>query len=201
MHENRNDISRRQLELIPDLHNKRILGIGSAHIAEEKLISDMNLNVTKVDICGTLGGPNILECDACDMPFEDASFDVVICREVIEHVLDDRALLREIQRVLIHGGFLHLTTPNAYNLLPDGKEHLRGYTPVALLEILPKWDFKVVAKEGNPPNIFHGLLPMAMSGFSTEKLLNEFKVIARIMKGQDWSYYVGTMMMVLCEYS
>jgi SAM-dependent methyltransferase len=50
-------------------------------------------------------------------PFGDASFDVVLCCEIIEHLtVDPLAALREIERVLQPGGVLILTTPNVNRL-------------------------------------------------------------------------------------
>lgn len=46
------------------------------------------------------------------LPFADGEFDTVISMEVIEHVADERALLRECARVLAPGGRLLLTTPH-----------------------------------------------------------------------------------------
>ncbi|MCI0403509.1 MAG: class I SAM-dependent methyltransferase [Acidobacteria bacterium] len=45
------------------------------------------------------------------LPFADASFQAVYCCEVIEHLLDVRGALREMQRVLAPGGLLFLSTP------------------------------------------------------------------------------------------
>jgi SAM-dependent methyltransferase len=41
-------------------------------------------------------------------------FDVVLCFETIEHILDDRKLMRDMARCLKPGGRLLLTTPNYY---------------------------------------------------------------------------------------
>lgn len=46
------------------------------------------------------------------LPFSDSSFDVVLCREVIEHVESVPHTLREFSRVLAPGGRLVLTFPN-----------------------------------------------------------------------------------------
>ena len=51
--------------------------------------------------------------DAQRLPFEDESFDRVLTSEVLEHLPDDAAALREIHRVLKPGGVLAISVPNA----------------------------------------------------------------------------------------
>ncbi|HAH22111.1 MAG TPA: SAM-dependent methyltransferase [Candidatus Omnitrophica bacterium] len=46
------------------------------------------------------------------LPFKDATFKLVFCNHVIEHLLDPDHLLDEIYRVLADDGVLVLTTPN-----------------------------------------------------------------------------------------
>lgn len=48
------------------------------------------------------------------LPFDDCSFDGVLLNEVLEHVADERAALREIRRVLRPGGALALYSPNRW---------------------------------------------------------------------------------------
>jgi ubiquinone/menaquinone biosynthesis C-methylase UbiE len=50
--------------------------------------------------------------DAACLDFPDASFDKVLCSEVIEHIPDAPRALREIRRVLKPRGSLVLSTPN-----------------------------------------------------------------------------------------
>lgn len=58
-------------------------------------------------------GMRFVHGDATDMPFEDASFDVVTMFDLLEHVEDDDAVARETMRVLRPGGWVLVTTPDA----------------------------------------------------------------------------------------
>jgi ubiquinone/menaquinone biosynthesis C-methylase UbiE len=56
---------------------------------------------------------NIQPGFAENIPFEDNSFDVVICSHVLEHVKDKSKSLQEINRVLKEGGVLIIGMPTA----------------------------------------------------------------------------------------
>jgi SAM-dependent methyltransferase len=49
--------------------------------------------------------------DALRLPFANDSFDVIICSEVLEHIADYPAVLREIRRLLKAGGVLAASVP------------------------------------------------------------------------------------------
>jgi SAM-dependent methyltransferase len=55
----------------------------------------------------------MLQGDAFHLPFADASFDRIICSEVMEHVHDYGAAARELARVAKHGAKLAITIPTA----------------------------------------------------------------------------------------
>ena len=52
--------------------------------------------------------------DCHDIPFEDASFDVLMANHLMEHVQDDRRVLAEFHRVLRPGGWAVLQVPIDY---------------------------------------------------------------------------------------
>jgi SAM-dependent methyltransferase len=52
-----------------------------------------------------------VRANAYNLPFADATFDVVIASEILEHIPDDRAAIAEAVRVLRPGGRLAVTVP------------------------------------------------------------------------------------------
>lgn len=81
------------------------------------------------------------------MPFADASFDLALALDVIEHVPDDLAALAELNRVLKLGGYLLVTVP-ALNLLWGPHDvangHYRRYTLGGLRGRIEASGFEVV---------------------------------------------------------
>lgn len=73
--------------------------------------------------------------DASRLPFRDASFDLYASFETIEHVEDDRAVVREARRVLAPGGIFLCSTPEREVISPgrtltdrpDNPFHVREY--------------------------------------------------------------------------
>lgn len=82
-------------------------------------------------------------------------FDIVICLEVIEHILDDAKLLANISGLLKHGGRLLLTTPNLnyraitpaddgpFSPVEDGGHVRRGYSQHDLIKLCSSADLLV----------------------------------------------------------
>lgn len=71
-------------------------------------------------------------------PFADNSFDVVVTFQVIEHIKDDVAFLKEIYRVLKPGGMAMITTPNRPMSLSRNPWHIREYTGKELGDLAKK---------------------------------------------------------------
>lgn len=66
----------------------------------------------RVMTTATRGVDGFLAAAGESLPFQDATFDLVVLNEVIEHVNDDRQTLREVARVLRPGGTCVLFAPN-----------------------------------------------------------------------------------------
>ena len=58
------------------------------------------------------GGAALVRGDAMALPFADGVFDRVYCSEVLEHVLEPEAVVREMRRVLAPSGFAVVSVPN-----------------------------------------------------------------------------------------
>jgi SAM-dependent methyltransferase len=81
---------------------RTLLGPGSSYTA---------IDVPSADAFGMSGNPDIVAFDGRAIPFPDASFDNVLCTEVLEHVEDPSGLIAEMLRVLRPGGTLLATVP------------------------------------------------------------------------------------------
>ena len=71
--------------------------------------------------------------DGMSIPFEDASFDFVYCKQVLEHVRHPGPLLAEVRRVLGTSGYLAGSTSQ---LEPFHSLSMWNYTPVGFCALL-----------------------------------------------------------------
>jgi SAM-dependent methyltransferase len=83
------------------------------HMAPEKaFISRLkklpNLDYISCDLESPLAD---IKADICDLPFEDASFDWILCNHVLEHIPNDVKAMHELFRVLKPGGKALLQVP------------------------------------------------------------------------------------------
>lgn len=61
-----------------------------------------NLNYTTTDLNSPLAD---VKADICNLPFEDDSYDVILCNHVLEHIPDDTKAMTELFRVMKPGGW------------------------------------------------------------------------------------------------
>lgn len=87
------------------------------------------------------GDPDIRLYDGGRIPFGDGSFDVVFCKQVLEHVSDPRLVLAEVARVLVPGGRFAGSTSA---MEPFHARSTFGYTPYGLTLLLREAGFEVV---------------------------------------------------------
>ncbi len=81
--------------------------------------------------------------DGNTFPFADASFDSILCNQVLEHVFNPDEFLGEIVRVLKPGGKLLLTVPFVWDEHEQPYDYAR-YSSFGLRALLEKQGFKIV---------------------------------------------------------
>ncbi len=91
--------------------------------------------------------------DALNLPFNDETFDRIICSEVMEHVEDDELALSEFVRVLKKNGLIAITVPTFFSELvydamtyeyftsPGG--HIRKYLPKKLASMMDRNNLQI----------------------------------------------------------
>jgi SAM-dependent methyltransferase len=106
------------------------------HIAPERRLSRVlskkrNIQYTSGDLNPTRAQVRV---DLTAIDFPDASFDVVICNHVLEHIPEDKAAMAEILRILRPGGWAMLQVPLAPEIMTredlkitDPQKRLRLY--------------------------------------------------------------------------
>lgn len=93
------------------------VGCGTGRISETLIRHASHLTVTDLSgvlaekVAGRLGCQG-RQADACSLPFDSETFDLVVSSECIEHTPDPRLALTEMARVLRKGGWMVVTTPN-----------------------------------------------------------------------------------------
>jgi len=102
-----------------EVRGRDVLDAGAGTGWFSRGLSEWGGRVTSLDV-----GPELMDqvrgkCDSrlvvgslLDLPFPGASFDVVLCTEVIEHTTDPRRAVSELCRVLRRAGILVITVPN-----------------------------------------------------------------------------------------
>jgi ubiquinone/menaquinone biosynthesis C-methylase UbiE len=105
--------------IAPDQPIENLLEIGggqsglSAMLYPQARIVNLDMNPAFADAaCNQSPRVTFVAGDATDLPFPDASFDMVTMFDLLEHVPDDDAVARETLRVLRPGGWVLVSTPD-----------------------------------------------------------------------------------------
>ena len=88
--------------------SQRILHIAPEVCLMERLLRQQAADYTTADLESPLAQ---LHFDVLQIPLPDASYDVLICNHLLEHVADDRRALGEFYRILRPGGWGILLSP------------------------------------------------------------------------------------------
>lgn len=124
----------RALELAPAGARIVDLGAGGRQITPDTVCVDF-LRLSSTDVIG----------DVARLPFRDASADLVYATGLLEHVVDERAVLAEMARILKPGGIAHVEVPFLEQYHDDPID-VRRMTVPGLVLALEAQGLEVVAK-------------------------------------------------------
>ena len=82
--------------------SKKVLHFAPEQAFYKRFKALKNLDYTTTDLNSPLAD---VKADICDLPFNDNSFDVILCNHVLEHIPDDKKALQELYRVMRPGGY------------------------------------------------------------------------------------------------
>lgn len=163
--------------LLPILRQGQILdvgcGVGALSLYAARLgakVTGIDISARAIGICNdakkALGFKNVSFKEA-ELTAGQATFDLAICSEIIEHVPDDQKFAKLLLTQLKPGGFLYLSTPSLdtvlyrfgfYTKFDSEVGHLRRYTEQSLAKLLEKAGWEIVelrSVEGPLRNILY----------------------------------------------
>lgn len=80
---------------------KKVLHFAPEQAFYKRFRNQKNLDYTTTDLNSPLAD---VKADICNLPFEDNSYDMILCNHVLEHIPDDTKAMQELYRVLKPGG-------------------------------------------------------------------------------------------------
>ncbi len=139
-------------------------GVAAFHVTDARSITATDLSEVAIekgrDFFKGRDELTFRRMDAEAMDLVDASVDVVLAKEVVEHLPNPDRCLAEVRRVLRPSGMFVMSSPNRDSLhlrlnrklgLPDfmcSGDHIREYTYHEMVNMLASAGFKVVSGEG-----------------------------------------------------
>ncbi len=118
------------------------LGCGTGLILEEMarrtFAIGLDFSLKALNFCRSRGIENLVRGDVTRLPIKDGSVDLVLALDLLEHVEDDRTLLREVLRVLSPEGHILATVPAHQYLWSEHDEALHHYRRYSHAEFLKR---------------------------------------------------------------
>lgn len=100
--------------------NKNILSIGGGNCADiwfltkHNQVASVDASLVGVELAKKHGVNSVLGDVSSGLPFSDKLFDVVILKDILEHIYNPIILLEESKRVLKDDGYIILSLPNHF---------------------------------------------------------------------------------------
>ncbi len=119
-----------------------VLDLGGKDGLLRQALQDRGYQYINLDIRGFGHGEPSLIADAHRLPFKDATLDLVVSKDTLEHFLEPSVVVREVRRVLKRGNPFIIWVPFMH---PFHGDDFYRYTPLGLRSLLS--DFDIISFE------------------------------------------------------
>lgn len=92
--------------------HKKVLHFAPEQAFYKRFRNQKNLDYTTTDLNSPLAD---FKADICNLPFEDNSYDFILCNHVLEHIPDDTKAMQELYRIMKPGGMGIFQIPQDLN--------------------------------------------------------------------------------------
>ena len=142
----------RKMKVDHGAENIKILDVGCGTGANLEMLSEfgeaegVDVSADALSFCRARGLANVKQGEAERLPYDDGSFELVTGLDVVEHLDDDLAGLKEMHRVLRPDGRALLFVPAfmfLWGVQDDISNHRRRYTLDELKSVVSKAGFAV----------------------------------------------------------
>jgi len=161
------------LKSVPNYKKGRFLEVGCGEGGNLYLLNYNGSLIFGLDNCfeklrfakTKLLNVNFICADALNMPWKSASFDVILCRDVLHHILDKEKIIKEIKRICKTDGKILFVEANGANpimksfaLFEKAERGMIKNTPMRLKSLLSKHFDDIYIEMYQPFPIFRVVL-------------------------------------------
>lgn len=176
---------------LPLARGKRVLDAACGEGYGSHLLAQSAREVVGVDIAEEAiahartryarAGLQFIRGSVTDLPLGAGSVDLIVSFETIEHLAEQREMLREFRRVLAPDGALVISSPNrpAYRGLGEGEDDANHFH----VRELDRGELKSLLDEGFPRQLWYGQRVVATSAVWSETASGTGSIACRALVG------------------
>ncbi len=147
------------LKINNKISGNKLLNIGGGAGQVSSIYEKAGFDVYNLDIDITSSNAKNIKFDLnqdLPIPFENNTFDVIVCQEIIEHIENPWKIFRNAKKLLKNDGILVVSTPNILSIQSRIMFLFTGYfkwfTPECFnyhVNPIPAWEIKLLADKNN----------------------------------------------------
>jgi 2-polyprenyl-3-methyl-5-hydroxy-6-metoxy-1,4-benzoquinol methylase len=126
------------------------------------------------------GIDGLVRANILQLPFGPSTFEVLTCFEVIEHIVEQAALLQEMKRLLTPNGIMVLSTPNRNCTSGNNPYHLRELSLLELTSLVAESGLTCLERSGQHwalrPALLRRIYGIRRAVYSIANATNVFQV-------------------------